>query len=159
MPSQYNYTLLMQEVVYWFFFFSPSPRILPHKRMAYGTRKRKPSDVLQSHHHQICLILSTTDAILLPFTAKLFEKHIIDRSTKNEISHNLGYKAADTLLDCLEMKVDVNSSLLQTVFQVMREVDTLKDVVEQMKKERLAKQEDIQDIPLPGISMCECICV
>ena len=130
--------------------------------MAFRTKKPKSSDILVSHHDQICVILSTTDTILLPFTNKLFEKHIIDRSTKNEISHKAGYKAADTLLDCLEMRVDANSSLLQTVFEVMREVDTLTDVVEKMErmeKEWLAKQEDMQGIPLTGISVCECICV
>ena len=130
------------------------------ERMAFRTKKPKSSDILVSHHDQICVILSTTDTILLPFTNKLFEKHIIDRSTKNEISHKAGYKAADTLLDCLEMRVDANPSLLQTVFEVMREVDTLTDVVEKMErmeKEWLAKQEDMQGIPLTGISVCECV--
>ena len=121
------------------------------KRMTYRT---KSSDTLVSHHDKICSILSTTDAVLLPFTAKLFEKHIIDRRTKNEISHNVGYKAADTLLDCLEMKVDANPAFLQTVFEVMREVDTLKDVLEKMESEWLAKQEDMQGIPLTGVYKC-----
>ena len=134
----------------------------PKSGMTFRTRKPKSRDILVSHHDQICVILSTTDTILLPFTNKLVEKHIIDRSTRNEISHKAGYKAADTLLDCLEMRVDANPSLLQTVFEVMREVDTLTDVVEKMErmeKEWLAKQEDMQGIPLIGISVCECICV
>ena len=109
--------------------------------MAY--RKPKSSHILVPHHNEICEILSTTDTILLPFTARLFGKQVIDRSTKNEISQKAGYKAADILLDCLEMRVDRNPRLLQTVLEVMREVDALTHVAEKMEKERSAKQEDI----------------
>ena len=120
------------------------------KEMAY--RKHKSSHILVPHHDEICEILSTTDTILLPFTAKLFGKQVIDRSTKNEISQKAGYKAADTLLDCLEMRVDRNPRLLQTVLEVMREVDALSDVAEKMEKEQSAKQELKKDIPvLTGI--------
>ena len=118
--------------------------------MAY--RKPKSSHILVPHHDEICEILSTTDTILLPFTAKLFGKQVIDRSTKNEISQKAGYKAADTLLDCLEMRVDRNPRLLQTVLEVMREVDALTHVAEKMEKEWSAKQEVKKDIPvLTGI--------
>ena len=118
----------------------------PHEEMT--SRKSNPSDVIVHHHDEICDLLSTTNTALRSLAAKLFGEHIIDRRTKNEVTRKASYKSVDTLLDYLELKIDGNPGLLKKVFDVMEELDALTDVVEKMRTEKAAIQEERQGMPV-----------
>ena len=92
------------------------------------------SDVLVSHHHAICNILSASETTLHSLTGKLYEMRIVDRPTKIAVISKGQYKGADILLDHVDMKVNDKPRLLRTILDAMRELEALKDVVEQMDK-------------------------
>ena len=94
--------------------------------------KLDASDVLVSHHNVICNVLNISKTTLISLTGKLFEDRIVDRATKIAVMSKGGYEGADTLLDHVETRVDNNPELLHTVLEAMRELEALKDVVEQM---------------------------
>ena len=103
--------------------------------MAAKTLSRsQASDVLVSHHHAICSILSASETTLYSLTGKLYEMRIVDRPTKIAVISKGQYKGADILLDHIDMKVKDKPRLLCTVLHAMQELEALKDVVEQMDK-------------------------
>ena len=95
----------------------------------------KPSDVLVSHHNDICKILDASETTLNSLTGKLFQLQIVDRPTKIDVMSKGGYKGADTLLDHVETRVDNNSQILITFLEAMRENTALKDITEQLERE------------------------
>ena len=94
----------------------------------------RPSDVLVSRHSDVCSTLSVSETTLESLTGKLFQLRIVDRSTKTAVMSKAGYKGADTLLDYVEMRVDNNPEILQSVFEAMSECESLKEIVHQMKR-------------------------
>ena len=104
--------------------------------MAAKSDVAKPSDVLISRHKDICSTLSVSETTLESLTGKLFQLRIVDRSTKTAVMSKAGYKGADTLLDYVEMRVDNNPEILHSVFEAMRESESLKEIVEQMERKQ-----------------------
>ena len=101
--------------------------------MATSKEQQATGCVLVSHHNAICDVLSVSKPTLISLTGKLFSEHIIDRPTKTSVLSKGGYKGADILLDHVEMKVESNPSILQTVLKAMKEHESLVDIVEQME--------------------------
>ena len=97
-----------------------------------GNSKSRASDILITHHDDLCKALTVSETTLFSLTGKLYSKRILDFRTKFEITSKGGYKGADTLMDYLEMRVDHNSAMLYNVLQAMRELEDLKDIVEKM---------------------------
>ena len=97
-----------------------------------GNSISKASDILVTHHDDLCKALTVSETTLFSLTGKLYSKRIVDFRTKSEITTKGGYKGADTLMDYLEMRVDHNSDMLYNVLQAMRELEALKDIVEKM---------------------------
>ena len=102
--------------------------------MALGVAK--PSDFLISHHNDICSTLSVSKTTLVSLTGKLFQLRIVDRSTKTAVVSKGGYKGADILLDFVEMKLDNNPEILESVLEAMQENESLKEIVWQIKTKR-----------------------
>ena len=96
--------------------------------------RSRASDVLVSHHHTICKILSASETTLNSLTGKLYEMRIVDRPTKNAVISKGQYKGADILLDHVEMKVNDKPQFLCNVLLAMQELEVLKHVVQQMEK-------------------------
>ena len=59
---------------------------------------------------------------------------IVDRLTKIAVTSKGQYKGADIVQDYVEKKVNDKPRLLRTVLDAMRELEALKDVVDQMDK-------------------------
>ena len=97
-----------------------------------GNSISKASDILVTHHDDLCKALTVSETTLFSLTGKLYSKRIVDFRTKSEITTKGGYKGADTLMDYLEMRVDHNSDMLYNVLRAMRELEALKDIVEKM---------------------------
>ena len=97
-----------------------------------GNSKSRASDILVTHHDDLCKALTVSETTLFSLTGKLYSKRILDFCTKSEITSKGGYKGADTLMDYLEMRVDHNSAMLYNVLQAMRELEDLKDIVEKI---------------------------
>ena len=94
--------------------------------------KSRASDILVTHHDDLCKALTVSETALFSLTGNLYSKRILDFRTKSEIISKGGYKGADTLMDYLEMRVDNNSAMLYNVLQAMRELEDLKDIVDKM---------------------------
>ena len=94
--------------------------------------KSRASDILVTHHDDLCKALTVSETALFSLTGNLYSKRILDFRTKSEITSKGGYKGADTLMDYLEMRVDHNSAMLYNVLQAMRELEDLKDIVDKM---------------------------
>ena len=92
------------------------------------------SDVLVSHHNDICRVLTISETTLWSLAGELFAKGFIDGLTKFEVTSKGGYKGANTLMDLIELKVDSRPEILPSVFEVMRRLGALVDIVEKMKK-------------------------
>ena len=97
-----------------------------------GNSKSRASDILVTHHDDLCKALTVSETALFSLTGNLYSKRILDFRTKSEIISKGGYKGADTLMDYLEMRVDHNSAMLYNVLQAMRELEDLKDIVDKM---------------------------
>ena len=100
----------------------------------------RAKDILVSHRSEISKVLTVSETTLLSLTVKLYEKQIVDDLTKAEIISQTGVRAANTLLDLIELRVKYKPQLLHTVFDAMKENMALKDIVEQMEN---WKSEDI----------------
>ena len=98
-----------------------------------GNSKSRASDILVTHHDDLCKALTISETTLFSLTGKLYSKRIVDFRTKSEITSKGGYKGADTLMDYLGLRVDNNSNMLYYVLQAMRELEALKDIVEKME--------------------------
>ena len=94
-----------------------------------GNSKSRASDILVTHHDDLCKALTVSENTLFSLTGKLYSKQILDFPTKYEITSKGGYKGADTLMDYLEFRVLHNPGLLYNVLQAMRELEVLKDIV------------------------------
>ena len=96
----------------------------------------KPSDVLVSRHKDICNTLTVSRTTLQSLTLKLFQLRIVDQPTKGAVMSRGGScEGPDILLDYLEMRVDSNPTMLQLVLEAMQENESLREIVDQMKKE------------------------
>ena len=102
--------------------------------MEAANSKSVASDVLVSHHDEMWKILNVSKITLLSLAVKLYAKRIIDIHTKSLVTTKGGYEEANTLLDHIKLKVDSKPEILPTVFEAMREHETLKDIVEKMEK-------------------------
>ena len=96
----------------------------------------KKSDVLRSCCSQLCNVLATAHTTMISFTLKLYEKRIIDKTTKIEILERKGLEVANTLMDLVMMKIDFRPERLELVLQIMRELEDLQDVVEMIQTEK-----------------------
>ena len=92
------------------------------------------SGVLVFHHNEICRVLTLSETTLCSLAGELFAKGIIDDVTKSEVMSKGGYKGADTLMDLIMLKVDSTPEILPTVFEAMRGLETLEDIVKKMEK-------------------------
>ena len=96
---------------------------------------RRFDQVMRCHHGELCAILHNDDSSLLPLVLRFCEKDIIDKRTKNKIDHQNQYEGANIMMKYLRMKVEHSPNILQTVLEVMGEVDVLERVIEKMKEE------------------------
>ena len=96
----------------------------------------KKSDVLRSCCSQLCNVLATAHTTMISFTLKLYEKRIIDKTTKIEILERKGLEVANILMDLVMMKIDLRPERLELVLQIMRELEDLQDVVEMIQTEK-----------------------
>ena len=102
----------------------------------FGNSKSRASDILITHHDDLCKALTVSETTLFSLTRKLYSQRILDFRTKSEITSKGGYKGANTLMDYLEMRVDHNSDMLYNVLQAMRELEALKDIIKNMGRRR-----------------------
>ena len=102
--------------------------------MAVANSKSVVSDVLVSHHNDICKVLAVSETTLISLAVELYAKRIIDIDTKSAVISKGGYKGADALLDIVKMGVDFKPGILLSVFDAMQKMNVLKDIVEKMQK-------------------------
>ena len=102
----------------------------------------KPSDVFRKYHHRLCRLLHLHKQTFQSFVVAAFAKIIIDMDTKAAILDKSRYLGADTLLDHIEIKIGADPGLFTTVFEIMEQLEDLKSIAEEMKKEvcRIEKQ-------------------
>ena len=81
---------------------------------------------------------------LRDLTGELFQEGIVDTASKNEIFRQKGYDGADTLMDLVEMKVDANPQHFDTVLQLMRRQDDLREIVQKMEENDECEDKNIQ---------------
>ena len=108
----------------------------------------KPSDILRHHHNQICNVLATAEETMTSFVIMLYGKHVITITTKIDVCQRKGLDGPNTLLDILETKVDENPEHLDTILEIMNELEDLHNALESIQKESYDKQEMSQ----PGMS-------
>ena len=89
---------------------------------------------MNRHNGEVCTIVNLESA-LLPLVLKLFERGIIDESTKNDVDRQNDYKGAKMVMEYLQRKVEQTPEIFPTVLEVMGEVNALEAVVEKMKDE------------------------
>ena len=105
------------------------------------------SQVLRDYHNELCRVFNcAVDEVLLDFAGKLYAKRIIDRETKIAVSRRKGYEAADILMDQVESMIDQSSTSLETVMQVMAEMEILKHVFEKIQKKRDATKLEAEEM-------------
>ena len=109
----------------------------------------KPSDILRHHHNQICNVLATAEETMTSFVIMLHGKHVITISTKNDVCQTKGLDGPNTLLDILETKVDESPEHLDTILEIMKELEDLHDTLESIQKE---SYDDKQEMSQPRMS-------
>ena len=101
----------------------------------------KPGDILRHHHNQICNVLATAEETMTSFVIMLYGKHVITITTKNDVCLRKGLDGPNALLDILETKVDENPEHLDTILEIMKELENLHDTLESIQKESYDKHE------------------
>ena len=62
----------------------------------------------------------------MQLAGKFYDKKLIDLGTKSEVKRLQGkYEGPDTLMDYVELKVDLEPAVLPTVLTAMKEVEIL----------------------------------
>lgn len=100
------------------------------------SRRRQDPYNLRSHQAKLCDTLDNAlDVTLQSLAVGLYSKGIIDAHTKAEVLRYPGYKGAAMLMGCLELHVQRDPEVGESVLDIMDKHDCLRDIVKKMRAE------------------------
>ena len=115
--------------------------------VASRTTRRQPSEVLRNNSVEFIETVSTFKETFFTVVVRLYQSHIIDKRTKSFLFECSSPRvAANALLDRLELKIDANSRHLDAILQIMKEEESLEDLVENMEKEIVQSTDNAEEL-------------
>ena len=94
--------------------------------------KELTSVVIRDHYSSLCTVLSTSKETLDSLVVKLYSERLISMQTKTSVMQEGGQKGANSLLDHIVLKMQLNPANILRIIEVMNSIELVSDVVQQM---------------------------